>query len=76
MTSLQGDYLTKIEGGSAMISLKVSGMTCGGCINAVTRAIQAQVFADLATQTVELETSLSPEIAGQLITDAGFPVSS
>jgi copper chaperone len=63
-----------------MLSLKVSGMTCGGCINAVTRAIQAQdpqakVLADLATQTVELETSLSAELASQLITDAGFPVS-
>ena len=63
-----------------MLSLKVSGMTCGGCINAVTRAIQAEdpqakVLADLATQTVELETSLSSEIASQLITDAGFPVS-
>jgi copper chaperone len=62
-----------------MLTLKVSGMTCGGCINAVTCAIQAQdpqakVSADLATQTVELETSLSPEIASQLITDAGFPV--
>jgi len=62
-----------------MLSLKVSGMTCGGCINAVTRAIQAQdpqaqVSVDLATQTVELETSLSSEVASQLITDAGFPV--
>lgn len=47
-----------------MLSLKVSGMTCGGCINAVTRAIQSQdpqakVQADLATQMVSLETSLS-----------------
>ena len=25
-----------------MFTLKVSGMTCGGCINAVTRAVQAQ----------------------------------
>ena len=55
-------------------------MTCGGCINAVTRAIQAQdpqakVLADLAKQTVELETSLSSEVASQIITDAGFPVS-
>ena len=63
-----------------MLGLKVSGMTCGGCINAVTRAIQAQdpqakVSADLATQTVELETSLSSEVASQIITDAGFPVS-
>ena len=79
MTSLQGDYLTKIEGGSAMISLKVSGMTCGGCINAVTRAVQSQdpqakVQADLITQTVNLETSLSLGQASQLITDAGFPV--
>jgi copper chaperone len=62
-----------------MYSLKVSGMTCGGCINAVTRAIQSQdpgakVVADLATQTVNLETALSQEQASQLITDAGFPV--
>jgi copper chaperone len=62
-----------------MLRLKVSGMTCGGCINAVTRAIQAQdpqakVLADLAKQTVEL-TSLSSEVASQLITAAGFPVS-
>ena len=63
-----------------MFTLKVSGMTCGGCINAVTRAIQAQdpqakVHADLPTQVVSLETSLSPELAAELITDAGFPVS-
>ena len=62
-----------------MLSLKVSGMTCGGCINAVTRAIQsqdpsAQVQADLATQTITLETTLSQAQASQLITDAGFPV--
>jgi copper chaperone len=62
-----------------MLTLKVSGMTCGGCINAVTRAIQSQdpqakVEADLATQTVNLETSLSEAQAGQIITDAGFPV--
>lgn len=63
-----------------MFALKVSGMTCGGCINAVTRAIQAQdpqaqVQVDLATQMVSLETSLSAEQATALITDAGFPVS-
>jgi copper chaperone len=62
-----------------MYTLKVSGMTCGGCINAVTRAIQSQdpgakVQADLATQTVTLQTSLSEEQASHLITDAGFPV--
>jgi copper chaperone len=63
-----------------MFTLKVSGMTCDGCIYAVTRAIQAQdpqakVQADLPTQVVSLETSLSPELAAELITDAGFPVS-
>ena len=62
-----------------MLSLKVSGMTCGGCINAVTRAIQgedpaAKVQADLATQTVTLETTLSQTKASLLITEAGFPV--
>ncbi len=62
-----------------MLSLKVSGMTCGGCINAVTRAVQTQdpqakVQADLVSQTVTLETTLSAAQAGQLITDAGFPV--
>ncbi|WP_197712250.1 copper chaperone [Polynucleobacter necessarius] len=55
-------------------------MTCGGCINAVTRAkfkrkiLKAIVTADLATQTVNLQTILSAEQAGQLITDAGFSV--
>ena len=62
-----------------MLSLKVSGMTCGGCINAVTRAVQAQdpqakVQADLASKIVTLETTLSAAQASQLITDAGFPV--
>ena len=46
-----------------MFTLKVSGMTCGGCIKAVTRAIQAQdpqaqVQADLTTQLVTVETTL------------------
>ena len=62
-----------------MLNLKVSGMTCGGCIKAVTKAIQAKdpsatVQADLDTQTVSLETTLSQAQASQLITDAGFPV--
>lgn len=62
-----------------MLSFKVSGMTCGGCVNAITRAIQDQdpqskVQADLVTQMVSLETGLSPAVAAQLIEDAGFPV--
>ena len=62
-----------------MLTFKVSGMTCGGCINAVTKAIQAQdpqavVNADLATQAVNLETSLSAAQASQILAEAGFPV--
>ncbi len=62
-----------------MLNFKVSGMTCGGCVNAITRAIQVQdpqskVQADLVTQMVSLETGLSPAVAAQLIEDAGFPV--
>ena len=63
-----------------MLSLKVSGMTCGGCIKAVTKAIQSQdpqakVEVDLASQIVSLETALSAAKASQIIADAGFPVS-
>jgi copper chaperone len=62
-----------------MLSLKVSGMTCGGCINAVTRAVQSQdpsakVQVDLVTQIVSLDTSLTETDASRLITEAGFPV--
>jgi len=62
-----------------MLTLTVSGMTCGGCIKAITRALQAQdptatVEADLASQTVGVQSSLSPELTRQIIGDAGFPV--
>jgi len=55
-------------------------MTCGGCISAVTKAIQAhdpqaKVQADLASQIVILETSLSAAQASQIMADAGFPAS-
>ncbi len=57
----------------------VSGMTCGGCIKSVTRAIQsadpnAQVKVDLSTQSIELQTVLSTSEAQNLIEDAGFPI--
>ncbi len=57
----------------------VSGMTCGGCVNAVTRAIQsadpnAQVKVDLPTQSIELQTVLSTCEAQNLIEDAGFSI--
>jgi copper chaperone len=62
-----------------MLTLTVSGMTCGGCIQAITRALQVQdpaaaVEADLASQTVTVQSCLSPELTRQIIGDAGFPV--
>jgi copper chaperone len=62
-----------------MLNFQVSGMTCGGCVNAVTRAIQsqdsqAQVTVDLTKQHIELNTKLSIEQARELIEEAGFPV--
>ena len=62
-----------------MLIFKVSGMTCGGCINAITRDVnshdpQAKVAADLTLQTVSIETALDEGVARQVISDAGFPV--
>jgi copper chaperone len=72
-------FTNYIKKGSDMLNFQVSGMTCGGCVNAVTRAIrskdlQAQVTVDLAKQQIELNTTLSIEQARELIEEAGFPV--
>ena len=61
-----------------MHTLFVTGMTCGGCTKAVTRAIQMQdaeatVQVDLATQKVEIDSKLSREALITIVTDAGFP---
>jgi copper chaperone len=62
-----------------MHTLFVTGMTCGGCTKAVTRAIQMQdakatVQVDLATQKVEIESKLDREVLITIVTNAGFPV--
>ena len=62
-----------------MQTLFVTGMTCGGCTKAVTRAIQMQdteatVQVDLATQKVEIESRLDREVLITIVTNAGFPV--
>jgi copper chaperone len=61
-----------------MHTLFVTGMTCGGCTKAVTRAIQMQdaeatVQVDLATQKVEIESRLDREALITIVTNAGFP---
>jgi copper chaperone len=62
-----------------MHTLFVTGMTCGGCTKAVTRAIQMQdaqatVQVDLDSQKVEIDSKLSREALITIVTDAGFPV--
>ena len=62
-----------------MQTLFVTGMTCGGCTKAVTKAIQLQdaratVQVDLDSQRVEIDTKLSREALIAIVTDAGFPV--
>jgi len=62
-----------------MQSLFVTGMTCGGCTKAVTRAIQMQdaeatVQVDLDSQKVEIDSRLSREALVTILSEAGFPV--
>ena len=62
-----------------MHTLFVTGMTCGGCTKAVTRAIQLQdgqatVQVDLDSQKVEIDSRLSREILVTILSEAGFPV--
>jgi copper chaperone len=62
-----------------MHTLFVTGMTCGGCTKAVTRAIQlldgqATVQVDLDSQKVEVESKLDREALISIVMNAGFPV--
>jgi copper chaperone len=63
-----------------MIEVKVQGMTCGHCVQAVTRAIQARdpqarVQVDLAAGTLRAETSLPREAVAAVVTAEGYTVS-
>jgi copper chaperone len=65
------------EMGAAMVRLKVEGMTCEGCVRALTRRIQAaapgaRVRVDLATGAVEIEGEIGTEAAGRAVEEAGF----
>ena len=60
-----------------MQTFKVDGMTCGGCVGAVTRAVQtvdkdAKVEVDLASKTVKVDSIVSPLQIIDVITNAGF----
>jgi copper chaperone len=62
-----------------MHTIFVSGMTCGGCTKAVTKAIQMQdaratAQVDLDSQKVEIDSRLSREALVTILSEAGFPV--
>ena len=57
----------------------VSGMSCGHCVKAVTRAVQqldpqAQVQVDLGSQKVEVQSSQPREAIAAAIVDQGYLV--
>jgi len=59
------------------MELHVTGMTCGGCVKAVTRAVQnldksAIVAVDLPSGTVTIDGALTRSQAIEAITAAGF----
>ena len=61
------------------MKLTVSGMTCQGCVSAVTRSIQRAapgsiVTVDLADGRVEIEGTVEEAVARQAIERAGFAV--
>jgi copper chaperone len=58
---------------------KVSGMSCGHCVRAITQAIQAhdpqaQVQVNLAQATVSVESSLTQAAIAAAISEAGYAV--
>jgi len=58
---------------------QVGGMTCQGCVNAVTRALQralpgAKVAVDLAQGKVSVEGPADDKTVRQAIIDAGYEV--
>ena len=62
-----------------MLRLNVDGMSCGHCVGAVTRAVQAvdpkaEVRVDLAAKTVEARTDAHRDALAKAITDAGYAV--
>jgi copper chaperone len=60
-----------------MIEFKVNDMSCGGCVNAVTRAVKqvdpaAEVDINLDTKRVRINGSSDIQALRNAISDAGF----
>lgn len=62
-----------------MYTLQVEKMSCGHCVNAVTKAVQAvdgqaKVQVDLAQKTVQVDSSSPVDRITAAIVVAGYPV--
>lgn len=62
-----------------MYELKVDGMTCGGCVNSVKRALQAidanaRIDVDLHSKTVKIDTAVELHAVKAAVEDAGYDV--
>ena len=59
------------------MQFEVKDMTCGGCANAITRAVigidpAAKLEIDVAAKIVKIDSSLPPEKLAEAIEAAGF----
>ena len=59
------------------IVIDVKGMTCQGCVNAVTRIVkradpQADVKVDLAAGRADVKSAVSPDVIEQAISAGGY----
>jgi len=62
-----------------MFKLKVSGITCSGCVNAITKAVgevasRAKVDVDIASGEVTVGGEADRAVAIRAIEDAGYEV--
>ena len=62
-----------------MYQLQVENMSCGHCVGAVTKAVQAidpaaKVEVDLASKTVKIDSASALQPLKSAIADAGYPV--
>jgi copper chaperone len=60
------------------MELKIENMTCGGCANSVTKAIQsvdptAKIETNPATRLVTVETTATTAALQQVLEDVGYP---
>ena len=62
-----------------MYQLQVDNMSCGHCVGAVTKAVQAidpaaKVEVDLASKTVKIDSASALAPLKSAIADAGYPI--